>query len=139
MPKLILVRGIPGAGKSTYAKKLHDDGDVFIHLETDNYWIRPDGHYDFNVHRIKESHAWCLKNTKEWMVRLPYQSIAVANTFTQKWEMQKYIDLAKELDYDLEVHRLNGGFESIHSVPKETIDKMIKRFEDYEGEILVND
>lgn len=137
MPKLILIRGIPGAGKSTHAQELFDKGEIFCWTESDDYWIRPDDHYDFNFKRIKEAHAWCLAETRGWMSRSLKQNMAVANTFTQLWEMQKYIDLAEELGYDLEVHRLNGGYENTHGVPEETIQKMTDRFEDYEGEILV--
>ena len=139
MPKLILIRGIPGAGKSTHAKGLYEKDEIVMWTETDDYWIRPDNHYDFNVHRIKEAHAWCLQQTRNWMEREPKQVYAVANTFTQLWEMQKYIELAEELGYDLEVHRLNGGYENTHGVPAETIQKMVDRFEDYEGEILVGE
>ena len=137
MPKLILIRGVPGAGKSTHAKKLFDEDEIFVWTETDDYWIRPDKHYDFNVKRIKEAHAWCLHNTRGWMERSKHHNIGVANTFTQLWEMQKYIDLAEELGYDLEVHKLDGGFENTHGVPEDTLKKMADRFEDYEGEILI--
>lgn len=138
MPKLILIRGVPGAGKSTHAEELFNSGGVFCWTESDDYWMRPDGHYDFNVKRIKEAHAWCLQETRNWMEREPKQVYAVANTFTQLWEMQKYIELAEELGYDLEVRRLDGGFENTHDVPEDTLKKMADRFEDYEGEILVS-
>jgi len=137
MSKLILIRGIPGAGKSTYAKKLFNDSEIFMWTESDDYWLRPDQYYDFNFKRIKEAHAWCFRQTKSWMIRTSHSNIAVANTFTELWEMQKYIDLAEELDFDLEVHRLDGGFENTHGVQEETLKKMVDRFEDYEGEILI--
>lgn len=58
-------------------------------------------------------------------------TIAVANTFTQEWEMQPYLDLAKEHGYT--VHTIivenRHGNESIHNVPKATVEKMKKRFE----------
>ena len=41
---LILVRGIPGSGKSTYAR--NNTSVSGFHLEADNYFIRPDGATD---------------------------------------------------------------------------------------------
>jgi adenylate kinase family enzyme len=44
-----IMMGLPGSGKSTKAKKLALGNDFIF--STDNYWIRPDGYYDFNASR----------------------------------------------------------------------------------------
>lgn len=57
LKQCIIMRGISGSGKSTYA----ENADGYI-LSTDNYWYRPDGFYDFNAKRLGEAHAWNLED-----------------------------------------------------------------------------
>jgi adenylate kinase family enzyme len=51
MEKIIyLVRGIPGSGKSTFAKSLGG-----THFETDQFFM-VDGKYNFDGSKLKEAH-----------------------------------------------------------------------------------
>ena len=59
------------------------------------------------------------------------QKIVVSNTFTQEWEMKTYFDLAGKNGYkvfSIIVENRHGG-ETVHNVPKETLEKMKNRFE----------
>lgn len=129
--KLILVRGLPGSGKSTFAVTVAD----FL-WETDRYWTRPDGTYDFNPKLIKQAHKWCQGHV-EVSLSMTRESTSVSNTFTQLWEMQPYIDMAEKYGAELVVYKMTGEFQNIHNVPPETIEKMKNRWEDYPGEIIV--
>ena len=42
MKKLIIIRGLPGSGKSTFAKSLN-----CTHFETDMYFTDSEGNYNF--------------------------------------------------------------------------------------------
>ncbi len=56
--------------------------------------------------------------------------MAVANTFTQDWEMEPYFKLAEEYGYMVQsiiVENRHGG-ENVHGVPDEAIIKMKNRF-----------
>jgi hypothetical protein len=57
--------------------------------------------------------------------------IVVSNTFTQEWEMQSYIDMAKDWDYkvfSIIVENRHGGVNA-HGVPEDKLQSMRDRFE----------
>lgn len=127
MAKLILLRGLPGSGKSTFAKFLytrentrHFEADMFFDIYNQN---------KFDASLLSKAHSWCLENTKLSLEN--YYDVIVSNTFTQEWEMQPYFDMAKELGVEVTVLIVENyhGNSSIHNVPEETINKMRKRFE----------
>jgi predicted kinase len=129
MKKLFLVRGIPGSGKSTFAKEL--DG---IHFETDNYFM-VDGEYNFDSSKLKEAHQWCQNEVNNAMI-LNHTAkindrIVVSNTFTQEWEMKPYFEMAKEWGYtvfSIIVENRHGGVNE-HGVPEDKLKMMKNRFE----------
>jgi hypothetical protein len=58
-------------------------------------------------------------------------SIGVANTFTQEWEMAPYFEMAEKLGWRIStviVENRHGG-ENIHGVPVDKIEQMENRFE----------
>jgi predicted kinase len=125
MEKTITIcRGIPGSGKSTFAKTLGG-----IHIEADQYFVDADGNYNFDGSKIKNAHAWCLDRVKTNMAT-GRDKIVVSNTFTQEWEFQPYLELAKEYGYKtftIIVENYHGGINQ-HNVPEDKIEQMKNRF-----------
>lgn len=122
---LYIVRGIPGSGKSTLAKSLGG-----IHFEADMFFLDENSDYKFDITQIKEAHEWC-KNSIKGAMRSGEKKVVVSNTFTQEWEMEPYINMAKDYGYKvftLVVENRHGG-KNIHDVPEEIIDKMKDRFD----------
>lgn len=123
---IIIIRGISGCGKSTFAKTLGG-----FHFEADMYFIDPvTGEYNFDPSKIKLAHQWCQDSVKSSMT-LNHDKIVVSNTFTQEWEMQPYFDLAKKYNYKvftIIIENRHGG-KNTHNVPDETLEKMRNRFE----------
>jgi len=123
---LYIVRGIPGSGKSTFAKTLGG-----IHWEADMFFTDPfTGEYNFDPSKIKSAHEWCQLNVKENMMESE-DKIIVSNTFTQEWEMQPYFDMAKEYGYkvfSVIVENRHDGI-NLHNVPEDKIEIMRDRFE----------
>lgn len=132
-PTLFLIRGMPGSGKSTLAKSLVQPDN---HFENDQFWMTPDGKYNFDSARRAEAHADTLARTSERLTNTK-SDVAVSNTFTQVRELQPYLDLAKHHGWNTQIIRMTGNHGSIHDVPPDTIDQMKKRFEDIESERII--
>lgn len=123
MKTLFLLRGLPGAGKSTLADSLGID-----YVEADMFFMQ-DGEYKFDGAKLKEAHEWCQDRVRKIMEL--GMSVAVANTFTQEWEMEPYLEMAEEFGYrvnSLIVENRHGG-ENTHGVPEEALTRMRNRFE----------
>jgi predicted kinase len=124
MKHLFLLRGLPGAGKSTIAKSIGG-----VHFEADMYFMK-DGVYQFDATKLKMAHNWCAIQTQKAMCA-DEPKIIVSNTFTQDWEMKTYYELAKEEGYtvfSLIVENRHGGINE-HGVPQEALDRMKARFQ----------
>ena len=122
MKNLILLRGLPGAGKSTAAKLLGANGAGYAHYEADMFFMK-DGEYKFDLTQLKIAHNWCQIQTEKAMAD-DTAIVIVSNTFTQEWEMERYLELAKYYDYrvtSLIVENRHGG-ENVHGVPEEKLE-----------------
>ena len=126
MKELILLRGLPGSGKSTLAQLF----GTANHYEADMYFIDKEGRYNFDPSKLKEAHKWC-QDAVHINMRWGNELLVVSNTFTQEWEMQPYLDLAKEYGYQVHsivVENRHGGV-NVHGVPEEKLVQMKDRFE----------
>ncbi|WED29248.1 ATP-binding protein [Vibrio sp. DW001] len=126
--KLILIRGLPGSGKSTLAKRIIEQYSSPIkHIETDMFFVEKGGDYSFDAKKLSQAHHWCQAEVRVALSN--GNSVVVSNTFVQRWEMQPYRDMAKELNVFLEVLVCKEEYGSIHQVPKITISNMRKKWE----------
>jgi NEDD4-binding protein 2 len=134
MKTLTLLRGLPGAGKSSFAKTMWSR---FAICEADDYFVDElTGEYKFNQRDLPKAHNWCKFRVETFMQDNQaneefYQDIVVSNTFTQEWEMQPYYDLAEKHGYtvySLVVENRHGGVNE-HGVPEDKLELMKNRFE----------
>ena len=124
MKSLFLLRGLPGAGKSTLANVIGG-----AHFEADMFFME-NGEYKFDVTKLKDAHNWCRHSVMDSM-KAGEPRVIVSNTFTQEWEMEAYYLLAKELGYtvfSLIVENRHNG-ENSHGVPDDKLLIMEQRFE----------
>ena len=144
MRTLVLYRGLPGAGKSTRAKIQAQKAGVcstdLHHFEADKFFeLNPSGKYVFNNKLLAAAHGWCQGETRWGLSELSDSCplVLVANTFSQLWELEPYVDIANEFKAALSIVDLfDAGFDDeqlakrcIHNVPVDTIAKMRARWE----------
>lgn len=125
---LYLIRGVPGSGKSTFARQLLICELVEYVLEADDYFIDENGAYEFNPLKLGEAHEQCQSDTKHALIL--GRSVAVSNTSCAEWEVETYQNIAAEygarfVSIILE-NRHNA--KNIHGCPDDKVEQMKRKF-----------
>jgi predicted kinase len=129
MFSLILIRGLPGAGKTTLAKMLSDHGKWPV-FSVDDFFTDPQtGAYEFHFEKNYLAYEHCQTNVEKAM-RAMSEKIFVDNTFTLEWELEPYFSLAARYNYTVfvvTVENRHGG-KNTHGIAAEQIEKMAKKY-----------
>ena len=119
--QLVLIRGLPGSGKSTMASVVARMG--YRHLEADMFF-EVGGVYRYDAARIRDAHAWCQRMTRQCLTC--GESAVVSNTFTTMWEMEPYFAMATGA---IRVIEATEKFANVHDVPAQSVARMAARWE----------
>lgn len=120
--ELVLIRGIPGSGKTTLARAMAG----FEHFEADMFFEGPDGSYNYDRAKIRDAHDWCKRKTREALLK--GRRVVVCNTFRQFREMEPYFAMAKAVGIETQVLEATGQWQNIHGVPDEMVERMRQRW-----------
>jgi predicted kinase len=126
--KLILIRGLPGAGKTLLATLLSSNHGA-CSLSIDDYFTNEKGEYCFEFEKNHLAYKQCETRTIEALQQnLPL--VVVHNTFVYEWEMEPYLAMAKAYAYQLLVLTVEKYHDkaNTHDVTREQIEKMAEKF-----------
>lgn len=121
----IILRAIPGGGKSTLANLLAGENGLIF--ESDSYMM-VDGEYKFDFKKLGWAHKSCYEDFKK-AVDNEAERVIVANTNTTRSEFGKYKKYAESKGYMVFVLIVENrhGFSNVHNVPAEALTKMEAR------------
>ena len=132
MPTMYIIRGLPGAGKSTLAERL-TPGRVFSADDYPGLYVQG----QLNPKLLSEAHVDCQERCRKAMTG---QDVSAANTFSCNWEMDRYISLCLVKGYHCMVLLAEGTTTpegsptvSIHNVPPEATARMEERWESFKA------
>lgn len=151
---VIILRGLPGSGKTTVAHGLTDfaraRGWSYEIVSADDFFVTtvgesPRPEYRFDPRKLGEAHADCMFRFLA-AIGDHRELVIVDNTNVQKWEFLNYAVAATRLNYevyvescldkradDLTVADLKRFAErNMHGVSFETIAAMAARWEEYD-------
>ncbi len=127
-PALILLRGLPGSGKSALAALLSEDGKYPVHC-IDQYFTDADGHYHFRFDENYLAYKQCENETRLSLEK-KLSKVFIDNTFTMDWEIEPYFKLAADFGYYIFVVTVENrhGNKNIHDISDEQIKKMAEKY-----------
>ncbi|XP_072476646.1 NEDD4-binding protein 2 isoform X3 [Notamacropus eugenii] len=135
---LVLLRGLPGSGKSFLARKLLEENPNGIILSSDDFFCK-NGQYQFDGNLLGEAHEWNQKRAKEALEK-KISPIIIDNTNLQAWEMKPYIILSQKYKYKIHFREPDTWWKfkpkelarrNIHGITKEKIARMLEHYERY--------
>jgi len=129
---LLILRGISGAGKTTFVENLKKGTDL-VHASADFIHVGSDGVYRFNPSKLGEGHGLCFRMAVHAMQDRA-KLVVVDNTHTMNWEMAPYVLAGQAYGYKtaivrLEIDAATGAARNVHNVPEKSVRSMSERFQ----------
>lgn len=128
MRDLILLRGLPGSGKTTLAGVLSEGGKYPV-FSVDDYFTDTNGRYCFRFQDNHLAYKQCEDRVRNAMHE-GFPTIIIHNTFTMEWEMEPYFKMSVENGYRVHVVTVENrhGSDNLHDIPVEQVERMRAKY-----------
>ena len=138
--KIVIMRGIPGSGKSTYVRETFDGALI---CSADNYFeelaMLNQTTYleEFKPWLVGKAHQHCWGSFIHSTVIMDEPLVVVDNTNIKHWEYENYVLLGEQMGYEVEIVPIRFEYgaagvyhrRSTHGVPHEVIQRMINDYQ----------
>ena len=125
---LIIIRGLPGSGKTTLAKTLSDN--IYPIYSEDDHYHKEDGSYEWSKDKEVDAKISCWDSVIDCLQQ-GIAKVFVTNVFLTQKDIEPYLNIANDLGYRCHVliAQNTHGSQSIHNVKPEDFEEMKKKFE----------
>lgn len=127
--QLVIVRGLPGSGKTTLAREI-SRACGYLHFENDLYFETEAG-YVHNREQLGAAQRWCFQAARDAL--LAGKKVVVSNVFTKVGHMRDFLKLTDSVT----VIECGGDYGSTHDVPAEVLQRMRAGWEPFAGAIQI--
>jgi predicted kinase len=141
MKKLIIIRGLPGSGKSYLVKEILFNLPPLLTAcvcSNDKFWIDKFGRYKYSASFAKYAKDLCRGSAARAMYH-GTEIVIIDNTNINISHMQPYLEMADEFDYEVEIREPQTLWakdpqecakRNVHGVPLEIIQSMAEGWQD---------
>jgi predicted kinase len=132
--KVIILIGLPGSGKTTWAKQFQNGSRYIEIVSSDDFFTKPDGAYIWTKETAHLGHEQCLRSFIEALQGVEdgisdATTVIVDNTNVKLEDVAPYVRIAQAYRADLEVKWIRHGLDdcikrNTHGVPVPVFVKM---------------
>lgn len=132
MNTAIIMRGIPGSGKSTFARELAEGKHAVI-CSTDDYFVK-DGTYARDISKLAKYHEQNLERFIE-SLKDGVPLVICDNTNVRRDHYSAYVRFAEHYDYRVAIVTMphprpeTAAARNIHGVSREHIERLLSQWE----------
>ena len=125
--KVLILRGIQGAGKSWFAHKVRQDIVLTTVVSADRFFETQDG-YRFDISKLGDAHAACMADFITYIGHGNIDVLVVDNTNVAAWECSPYVLVAAAYKADVAILTIHCALEvaaarNQHGVSAESVGK----------------